>query len=663
MLKHRGLVLAQWPVQMIRSAMKLKYCLQPGLVLKALLVCGTSLLSTSSRANVYATNIKLDGGITNLVTPAGTNVSITYILNEPASRVEVDILSGASTIRRLNLTDPGSTSRGTDTVIWDELDNNSNPVPAGIYSVSITAATVGYTNWTHISSEDDPGGYVFFGEGIAVDRNPTSPYYGRVFIANAQPSGSQSTQPGDLLGIMKMNADATEADEGGSSAGLDGYNWSDNGISPWKLTVSDDDSVFVDDMGTGGQILRWDPLISSNSLTYILRQDNQPSGTLLSGPAIVGTGTNTQIWMADITNNSKGIIRWLAGTNGACATNDLGTVVVASNASLSLSPVDVALDKFGNIYTCQSVITSLDPTPRVFRFPAYDPSTNGGQPELIADWAVGESDDTYAGASGIAVDPTGTYVAVSFGGTLQNGTTANGNTKLLYATNGALAANLDLGVAFNGDVNHSDTACGWDAVGNVYYVDYYFGRWRIVSPPGTNHSTTLAVPTIQVTGGGASGPPPTITGISASGSTITIEFSALSTDTTNSFVVVGSASVLGPYAQVNAAIAQLSPGVFQAIVTNSAGMQYFRIQRVGGSGPPPGQPPVITSLTLNGGNVIISFTGQATDTQSLFTLLNSPTAIGPYTTNTTANITQVSSGVFQASVAANGPIQFYRLQR
>jgi hypothetical protein len=36
---------------------------------------------------------------------------------------------------------------------------------------------------------------------------------------------------------------------------------------------------------------------------------------------------------------------------------------------------------------------------------------------------------------------------------------------------------------------------------------------------------------------------------------------------------------------------------------------------------------------------------------------------GPYTTNTTAIITQVSPGIFRASVATNGPIQFYRLQR
>jgi hypothetical protein len=646
--------------------MKLKFSVQPIQALKVLLlVLGVGLFSSSSRANVYATNIKLNDGMTNIVSPAGTNVQVSYILNEPASQVEVDILSGPNVVRRLNLSDTGSTSRGLNVVFWDGLDNSANQVPAGIYQVSVTAASAGYTNWTQITSDlDDLGAQVYWGQGIAVNRNPTNAYYGRVFIANAVASGgSGDLPPGAYVGIMQMNADTTW-DVPGTNADQEGYAWSDNGVSPWKLAVSDDGFVYVDDLAAGGLVMRWDSQVMSDSLTYVLRKDNVPSGATLSGPAILGTGTNTQIFMADTNDNSMGIIRWRVSTNGTCATNDLGTVVVASNASLTLAPVDVAVDKAGNIYTCQSVTDLLDPAPRVFRFPAYNPSTNGGQPAVTADWAVGAGDDSYAGANGIAVDPTGTYVAVAFGGTFDGSASANGNTKVLYATNGALVANLDLGVFIGGILDHVDYACGWDAVGNVYYIDYYSGYWRAVSPPGTNQSTTMSLATIQVTTSGTSGPPPTITDINISGSNVTIDFTGLATDTTSSFLVVGAASVLGPYSQVsNATIALVSPGVFRATLTNSGGMQYFRIQRVGGSGPPPGQSPLITSLTVAGGNVVISFTGQTTDTASQFSLLNSPFAAGPFTTNSAAVITQVSPGIFSASVAASGLIQFYRLQR
>jgi hypothetical protein len=124
---------------------------------------------------------------------------------------------------------------------------------------------------------------------------------------------------------------------------------------------------------------------------------------------------------------------------------------------------------------------------------------NNGLPQTNADWAVGNGDDTYAGASGIAVDPTSTYVAVAFEGPA-GGFSPNGNTKILYATNGALAANLDLGLRIQNDPNHDDTDVAWDAVGNVYYIDYYWAVWRSFSPPGTNQSTAVAAALIQLSG-------------------------------------------------------------------------------------------------------------------------------------------------------------------
>src|SRR5436309_15648122 len=42
-------------------------------------------LATTANANVYATNVRLNGGIADVLMPAATNVDISYILNEPAS--------------------------------------------------------------------------------------------------------------------------------------------------------------------------------------------------------------------------------------------------------------------------------------------------------------------------------------------------------------------------------------------------------------------------------------------------------------------------------------------------------------------------------------------------------------------------------------------------
>jgi hypothetical protein len=78
------------------------------------------------------------------------------------------------------------------------------------------------------------------------------------------------------LGILKFNADTSGAEEGISSADLDGYTWLGGDVSPSKLEVASDDNVYVIDLARGGLVNRWDPTISSNSLTPVLRQDNLP---------------------------------------------------------------------------------------------------------------------------------------------------------------------------------------------------------------------------------------------------------------------------------------------------------------------------------------------------------------------------------------------------
>src|SRR5208282_4409625 len=139
-----------------------------------------ALLSTgpSARANVYATDIKLNGGMANVSVGSGTNVTISYILNAPATNVIVKILSGANAVRTLSFAGniAGKTTRGTNAVTWDGKDDSHQLVPGGNYAVSITAASAGYPVWTQTTTDyldtgGDAGTYVWHGRGIAVDAN------------------------------------------------------------------------------------------------------------------------------------------------------------------------------------------------------------------------------------------------------------------------------------------------------------------------------------------------------------------------------------------------------------------------------------------------------------------------------------------------------------
>jgi hypothetical protein len=195
----------------------------------------------------------------------------------------------------------------------------------------------------------------------------------------------------------------------------------------------------------------------------------------------------------------------------------------------------------------------------------------------VADWAVGASADDYAGANGLAVDPTGTYLAVSFRGLYDSGFTVNGNTKILSAATGALITNLDLGLPMDGQpfAIHDDTDCAWDAVGNIYYIDNYYGYWRAVSPPGTNQATTSVTGVVHV---GLA--PILITSIQTSNGIVTLDFTGATSDSPGAFVLQGAAAITGPFVLLNSAnITGIGPGLFRATVPMSGPSQFYRVRR------------------------------------------------------------------------------------
>jgi hypothetical protein len=446
------------------------------------------------RANVYATDIKLNGSTNNAAMVPGRPVQISYILNEPASNVLVRIYSGASVVWTNRL---AGTNAGSNSMVWGGTNQAGQNVAAGIYQVSITAAAAGHPAWTNIT-DDSARFSVFEPSGIAVNKNTNSPYYGRVFVGDAPPN--------DSGGIYKFNADGTPADEGGFSRGYpwpfgpppSGYN-PGYLYSPWKIAIAQDDTVYINDWSGGGLVLAFDEVISTNYL-IVLDSDNYPyPGEQLSGPSVTGGGTNTQIWMADANTNgwSEGVVRWNVTASGALAADDTGTVVVGiSPSGLNLCAYDVAVDNNSNIY----VIQLLDgyqnindySMPRVFRFPPY-----GGQPDLVTNWSIGSADYSLENAAGVAVDPTGHFVAVAVRG-YNNGEgdtslgLQNGAVNIYYAANGGPVTRLGAGT------NHEFMDVAWDNAGNLYATDLSASVWRAYSPPGANQAATTAAPIIQV---------------------------------------------------------------------------------------------------------------------------------------------------------------------
>jgi len=585
-----------------------------------------SSLASNARANVYATNLKLNGTTNNPTIVAGQDVSIGYILNEPASAgVTITIQSGTNVVRTMFVPAGNSgTSLGTNTVPWNGKNDAGVSVAGGDYSFSVTAAATGYSDWTQISSDTNAGNQVFESEGIAVNQNTNSFYYGRVFVALSH------TPEGVPLGFNKFNADASPADEGIFSDG--GYtNWTGYPYyqSPFRVKVGADDRFYALDYSGNGVIFSWDQQITTNSILSVMRDDNNPEAHLFSGFFITGTSTNRQVWMADDSPDGYGIKRWDMQPDGTLATDDLGTNVVAVGGDMANSSYDVAVDMDGRIYAlCQP---SSSDQYKYLRFPPYTDT-----PLLTADWKVDTTSDIRDPLA-LAVNPAATYVAAAL--------SQSDAVLILDANTGASVATISTN-------SYPHYAAAWDNAGNVYTcfdVSDTNSIWQAWSPPGTNQATTFGLEVIHVLQA------PQITSIVPSGLNLILNFTGPPNYPPSAFTVLSGSVVTGATNVVAASITG-GGGVFQAIVPANGPMQFYRIQM-----PSTVSWVYITQIRTSGETVTLNFTGPSSDPASAFTVLSGsvPTGI----TNVTAATITGSGGVFQATVPASGPSQIYRIQR
>jgi hypothetical protein len=450
---------------------------------------------SSVNANVYATNIRMTGSIPSSSSNATVYVPcelayVSYLLNDTADAgVTVEFLAGTNAVRAINIP-PGieGTFKGENTVIWDVKNDLGDFVPLGTYRVRVTAKSHGFSNWTQISDDYNPGNYLSGPRGIAVNRNINSPFYGRIYVSNGQEGLYPDLVPGDKAGIFILNPDGSPAEEGTFATG--DWAWGGTGASPWKIEVSDDDHVYVADWSNHGLVLRFDPRLSAASRTLVLREDNWPNAAAnLSGPFISGGGANIMVWMAD-TNEAEGtgVRAWTVTSNGVLATNDPGvtTVLAGTNSDLNLAPFDVASDKSNRIYTIQYRSTAGDPAPRVLRFPAFE-----GSALTNADWQIGAGQVNLCGASGIAVNPAGTYVAVAFSGTGDGFGRVGGGVRVFRTADGS-----EIGSVTPAPY-HDFTDVAWDNAGNLYACDNWSQLWRAYSPPGPNQTSTVSLQTLE----------------------------------------------------------------------------------------------------------------------------------------------------------------------
>ncbi|MGC9941826.1 MAG: hypothetical protein ABSE48_08315 [Verrucomicrobiota bacterium] len=590
----------------------LTHCVAGGFTL----VLAFILSATNVHANIYATDIKIDGNLNSATASPGSAVSISYRLNESdATIVSVNILNGTAVVASI----PGGTAMGLNTVSW-------TPPASGTYSVSITAAAAGFPFWTQISNDTNPGNYAFYPNGIAVDDNAHSPYYGRVVVGNSAEgtvtNNQKVTQYSD--GIYKYNADGSPADEGGFGYG--GYTNDDGGhininpgempsgsmVVPWLLRIGGDDRVYMLDYSSEGAIVAFDILVSSNSVVI---DDGGTLGGHLGGPHnysrnpdigqlsygincfdVTSTDTtNAAVWLGDADLPSWGV--WMYHmTNGSSDTNDqIGVQAVETGGDLSLvANAGLSVDTTLDIFISQDRYNANDPAARQMEFtnwndgilPPESTDTNSlgpfgyvlGSTVGEALWSIGANDNTDTGINDTLISSRThpKYVATPMNDTDGNSggirvlNTADGS--VVSVTNGTTIQTLT-----NVDIANNYTCAAWDGVGNLYAASTTTNRWRVWSPPGANTNTTVAVARLIVSAQFAIS---SVTASSKAGSTtVTIIFTAQGNQAASGFTLLGSTTVNGAYTPVSGATITGGSGTYKAVAVSTSSAGFYKIEQ------------------------------------------------------------------------------------
>lgn len=257
-----------------------------------LCACTAAAASLLSVTSLYATPYA--SGITN---DAGT---ISFVLNENASSVQVVFNNGSST------NDLGARTKGIHSFTLGSATNYQivvrNSIGNGFTHKGNPTTVSGITNSAGVLLTNDAASsriisadtntWVHFTEprGVAVNRNPKSPYFGRIYVANAVAGTTTNVVRFSGDGIYMLKADQTDAIGQGDTALTGGLDFSGGGtgndVSPRRIHVGQDDNLYICDWSdAAGNLYVSDPNVSPASGQFALKAFN-------GGSAVVPIGDN-----------------------------------------------------------------------------------------------------------------------------------------------------------------------------------------------------------------------------------------------------------------------------------------------------------------------------------------------------------------------------------
>jgi len=440
---------------------------------------------SSTKANIYASKF-------NVATPTcdcPNSYELSFILNEDATDVNIQILSGENIVKTIAA---GSLAKGQHAITAD-----LNDLDGGTYTWSITASTDAIIKPVKISDNTNPLMQFYYPRSVAVDKNPSSPNFGNVYVSESA-AGTSTNGRTTNDGVYMLNAALEDYTNQGTTSYSGDAGWLTNSnSSPMRLSVGEDGNVYIADwadahpgvwkMDTQNPTAAFVPVFSG--LTKATSGLSSLNGVNVHGSIShcysTGTGEDTKLYTfdedyIDATATSAGnLLEYNIGTL-ATPIQTAPTVIyndaLAGNLEQNMNSC-IAPDMRGGWWISQnrSADTELIPSLIHVNSTGAVDFNSGKTPTLIAN----------SSTAGLAVNYEGNRIAVGSSNEIKIFDISFSETNVptltkLHSITPAVGANTQ-GLAF-------------DIAGNVYAVSEGDKRLGIWSLPKTNNSTTIKAP-------------------------------------------------------------------------------------------------------------------------------------------------------------------------
>lgn len=422
---------------------------------------------------------------------ADNGYKIDFKLNEDASNVDL-LLTNPATGEEVKVIPLGTKNKGANQIILKNED-----IPAiDEFNWQLRATAPNVTRFTKISDENPVYKY-FAPKGIAIDKSPESPYFGRIYVTNT--AAGESAGRNTTTGIYVTAPDASDVTGQGNSAYAGGITWTGvNGEGPRKVAVTNDGRVFLADASTTkAGIYYMNP--ETFNVTSIFPNATVTNGsvkintTYVCGQIVAigarGSGASTQLYAVDKTASGsswkKNVNTYNIGLNNTWSAAPSSSAAAGSyigNDNSSIVPVSTGY--WGGQYRGAGSNTVANPC--MFYFSDSFKETVFNTAEFKDKNGVTVPLPLSSHNGGLAVDEAKGLIALSYnGGVYVFGYKLNKEGVPVVTPKFQHA--LDIA-----SVTYDDFA--FDYAGNLYAVSNSGKRISVWAMPTDNNSSTIPAP-------------------------------------------------------------------------------------------------------------------------------------------------------------------------